>query len=512
MQHSVLSYLEEAVARFPDKTAFFDETSHVTFSGLRRQALDIAFAINNVTGPTRQPILVFLPKAIISIIAFMGILYSRNCYTPVDIRFPEEKIKRIVHRLHPSAVLVDASTQKIWEKYAFAANLPVVNLDSVERGMASDDFAREAIQQTLDVDPVYIFFTSGSTGEPKGVIINNRNIIDYTDWVVDAFHIDDSTIFGNQTPLYFDYSTQDIYATLKAGATMGIIPQQLFAFPVKVLEFINEKKINFLNWVASAYVNIANLDLLRHVSLDGIKTLTFGGEAMPAKQLNYWRRHLPATTTFANVYGPTEATVNCAYYVVDREFSDTATIPLGKACGNTRLLILDENDALIDSAKPDCLGELCVCGASLSMGYWNNPQVTAEKFVDNPLQSAYSEKIYRTGDLAYYNERGEIMFAGRRDFQIKHSGYRIELGEIEAAAMGVNGVKNVCCLYDGHKKELVLVYEGDIEAKEIRRGLTSILPKYMIPTVYHHVEAFPFNDNGKIDRKVLGARFMALMQ
>ena len=276
-----------------------------------------------------------------------------------------------------------------------------------------------------------------------------------------------------------------------------------FAFPAKALQFINERKINFLYWVPSAFVSIANYDLLKSIPLNNVELIMFGGEVMPVKQLNYWKKYLPNLKTIANVYGPTEATVNCTYYIVDREFSDSEVLPLGKACENTGLLVLDEDNNIIDSSKVNELGELCVYGSSLSAGYWDDEEKTKEKYIDNPTNPYYKEKMYLTGDLVYYNERGELVFAGRKDFQIKHSGYRIELGEIESAAMGEQSVSVVCASYDKKEKQIVLFYQGDIEEEALKEYLLTIIPKYMVPTVYIQLKNFPYNDNGKIDRKKL---------
>lgn len=506
MRTSVLSYLEESAVRYKDKIAFFDEHNEITFGELRSRALDLAEHIKGKLDGQRNPILVYLPKEVKCIVGFMGILYSGNFYTPTDIRFPAEKVLSIIRALEPVAVLVDTKTKMKFLKIAPDCSATIINIDEAsECGIIDSKLYLDAI---LDVDPVYVFFTSGSTGVPKGVVINNHNIIDYIDWAVSVLPIDDSTVMGNQSPLYFDISTQDIYSTLKAGATLGIIPSKYFAFPVKVLEFIKNRHINFLYWVPSAFVSIANFDLLKDVCLDEVKCIMFGGEVMPVKQLNYWMKHLPNLETVANVYGPTEATVNCTYYIVDRKFEDNETLPLGKACENTGLLVLDDDGSLITADKIDTQGELCIYGSSLSAGYWSDDEKTQEKYVDNPLCIHYHERMYKTGDLVYYNERGELVFAGRKDFQIKHSGYRIELGEIESTAMGMTEIINVCASYDAENKEIVLFYQGDTDEENLKSYLLSVMPKYMVPTVYYKLEHFPYNDNGKIDRKKLNEDYI----
>lgn len=507
MQTSVLTYLEDTAKRLPGKIAFFDKDRELSFLQLRNCAIDLAYHIKEYLDSKRNPILVYLPKTVESIISFMGILYSGNFYTPTDIRFPAEKVKSVIDTLKPSAIIVNNDTKAKLEKLGLAQGLLLINLDDVRPSNLYHQ-ADKLINDILDVDPVYTFFTSGSTGTPKGVIINNRNIIDYTDWAVATFHIDEETIMGNQSPFYFDISTQDIYATIKSGATMGIIPVTYFAFPAKALQFIKEKNINFLYWVPSAFVSIANFDLLKSITLDEVRLIMFGGEVMPVKQLNYWKKYLPNLETVANVYGPTEATVNCTYYIVDREFSDSEVLPLGKACENTGLLVIDDEGQVIPPSATGKLGELCIYGSSLSVGYWDDIEKTKEKYVNNPCNPYYEEKMYLTGDLVFYNERRELVFSGRKDFQIKHSGYRIELGEIEAAAMGNENIINVCAGYHKEKKQIVLFYQGDLEEDLLKDYLLTVIPKYMVPTIYFKLERFPYNDNGKIDRKQLTEKLL----
>lgn len=507
MKNSVLCYLEETAKRLPNKIAFFDQENEITFQELRNRAIDIAVAIQASISGRRNPILTYLPKSIESIEAFMGILYSGNFYTPTDIRFPEEKVKSVITALKPSAIVVNNKTKEKLNKFSGIDDICLINLDEIPASGRYEEGSR-LVDAVLDVDPVYTFFTSGSTGTPKGVIINNHNVIDYTDWAVKTFNINEHTVMGNQSPFYFDISTQDIYATLKSGATLGIIPPTYFAFPAKALQFINERNINFLYWVPSAFVNIANYDLLKSIPLNHVEVMMFGGEVMPVKQLNYWKKYLPNLKMIANVYGPTEATVNCTYYIVDREFSDSEVLPLGKACENTGLLVLNDENQVINKEQVNELGELCVYGSSLSAGYWNDVEKTEEKYINNPINKCYREKMYLTGDLVYYNERGELVFAGRKDFQIKHSGYRIELGEIESAAMGKEEVSLVCAGYHKEKKQIVLFYQGEISEEDLKNYLLTIIPKYMVPTIYFPLKRFPYNDNGKIDRKQLEKQYL----
>lgn len=508
MRNSVLCYLEETVRKYPEKMAVIDKDSEINFHDLRHNALCIADSIIEKNIPRYSPVFVYLPKSIMSIAAFMGTLYSGNIYTPTDVRFPFEKAKSIIDCLNPELIITDKKSAKKLISGGISQELMIFVEDIDFRKYTCRP--ESLLNKIIDTDPVYTFFTSGSTGVPKGVTITNRNVIDYTDWAVSTFNINEKTIMGNQSPFYFDISTQDIYACISTGATLAIIPETYFIFPVKALQWINEKKINFLYWVPSAFVNISTLKLLEKIRIDNVDTIMFGGEVMPVKHLNYWRKYLPNLKLIANVYGPTEATVNCTYYIVDREFDDTEVLPLGKACENTDLLVLDDENTVISAADTNKVGELCVRGSSLSVGYWDSPEKTEQMYVQNPLNKHYPELIYKTGDLVFYNERGELVFTGRKDFQIKHMGYRIELGEIEAASMGVDGIESTCAIYDNDKKQIILFYTGsaDLMDSAVSAELSRILPKYMVPAVYYKLNAMPHNDNGKTDRKALKAQYI----
>jgi D-alanine--poly(phosphoribitol) ligase subunit 1 len=313
---------------------------------------------------------------------------------------------------------------------------------------------------------------------------------------------DAETVIGSLSPYYFDIYTLELIVCLAKGATLVIVPEALAIFPPRLMTFLAAQAVSFVFWVPSIMVNIANLGLLKAISLPALRRVFFAGEVFPTRQLNAWRRALPHAQ-FVNLYGPIEIHVDCTYFIVERDFADDEVLPIGHPCRNTDILILNDANA---RCAPGELGELCVRGSSLALGYWNDPEKTAKAFMQNPLNAHYPELIYRTGDLARRADNGEIFLAGRKDFQIKHMGYRIDLPEIEHQVLGIPGIANACVVYHEAKKEITLFYEvngAPVTAATIRAALATIFPKYMLPTACHPLAELPRNPNGKIDRNGL---------
>ncbi len=499
---NVLEYLEESAEKYPDKVAFEDKEKSLTF----KELLNISKAVGSYISTknrTHSPIIVFMEKSADNIAGFMGVLYSGNFYCPIDTHMPEARIKVIIDTLNPIAILSDLANKEKVEGLHFRGE--IIIYEEIKQEEIFDEKISLIKKKILDTDPAYVLFTSGSTGIPKGVLINHRSIIDFTDWMCDKFHIESTDNFGNQSPFFFDLSIGDLYCTLKKGCTNYIIPKELFTFPVELLRFLNDKKINIIFWVPSALCVVANLRALNKVKLRWIDRVLFCGEVMPNKQLNIWRKALPEAM-FVNLYGPCEATDASTYYIVDREFEDDDPLPIGVPCENTDILVLNEDNRIV---KKDEIGELCIRGSGLAMGYYNNSERTEEAFVQNPLNLTYPEIIYRTGDLVKYNEYGELMYVSRKDFQIKHMGHRIELGEIETAVSSIKEIEIGVCIHDNVKDQIILFLIGkEVNDKKVKDILRTKLQEYMIPNRIIHLEELPYNANGKIDRKKLKADYL----
>lgn len=493
MTRLVIDYLDVSAEKFPNKVAFIDTKRSVTFNCLQQESYRIATGIIHKK-LLKKPIVILLDKSVACIAAFIGTVYSGNFYTPLDTKIPIDRMNKILGTLKPEVLITDEVHCDLAKRLNFSGELLLYE-ELMQIAVEKESIA-QIKENIIDTDILYILFTSGSTGNPKGVVICHRSVIDYIDWVAKTFDINEKTILGNQAPLYFDLSIQDVYCTLKAACTTYLIAPSKFIFPVELMRYIAEKNINTIFWVPSALCLIANLKVLKKKYSTKLKKILFCGEVMPNKQLNMWRDAYP-NALFVNLYGPTEITEVCTYYVVDRKFNDDEVLPIGKPCQNTDIFVLNEINQLV---KDNEIGELCVRGTSLAYGYYNDPQKTAEVFVQNPLNPYYPEIIYRTGDLVRYNEYGELMYLSRKDFQIKHMGYRIELGEIETAVSAIEGINSNCCLYDEKKSKIVMFYTGEVDEYVVLEKVEMMLPKYMLPDKRIHLEAMPLNLNGKIDR------------
>ena len=509
MRINLIEYFTETVAKYPTRLAVVEGERKISFQQLKEFSVSLAYEIIEMKNIINQPIAVYLPKTIETVVANTAITFSGNIYMNLDPKAPVERVKSVIsRRIEPALLITDRKhLETIKNILPESIKICLIDKDFVFDEAYEKDLLKR-LSKLIDTDPYCIINTSGSTGTPKGVVLNHRSFIDFTEWSIETLKIGDDEIVGSLSPAVFDIYSHELCMMMAKGSTIVLLPENLSAFPIKILEILKQEKVSYIFWVPTIMVNIANMDLLSKIELPELKTIWFAGEVLPTKQYNYWHKHLPHTK-FVNLYGPIEITLDCTYYIVDREFDDSEPLPIGFACRNTSLLILNENN---EQCKQGEEGELCVRGTSLAMGYYNNPEKTNLVFTQNPLNTKYPETIYRTGDIVAENERGEIMFKGRRDTLVKHLGYRIELGEIEHIVVNTLCLTaNACVVYDFQNKEIILFYENtqEISVADFRKQIAQCLPKYMIPTKYIRLEKMPMNTNGKIDRLKLNQEINA---
>ena len=494
---NILEFFEITTKKRPQKTGFTDGKQEMTFA----QAMDHAKRIGTALAALgrKKAVAILIDRNCRCIDAMLGSLYAGDFYTVIDTHSPADRIENILCSLGDPILLTDQESMSLAEK--LQQNRQLVIYEDLIAAQADEAILAQIRREMIDMDIAYILFTSGSTGVPKGAVISHRALISYINWVTAEFKFDENTLFGSQTPLYFSMSVTDFYSTIKCGCAYHIIPKPYFSFPVMLIDYLNEKEINTIYWVPTAISILSNWKAFDVKKPAYLKTVLFAGEVMPTKQLNYWIHNLSPDITYANLFGPTETTDICTFYVLDRKFADSDSIPIGVHCDNCNVLIVKEDGT---EAAPGEEGELYVRTSFMAEGYYNNPEKTAQVFVQNPLNSAYPERVYRTGDLVRMNAAGEILYISRMDFQIKRSGYRIELGEIEAAANSVEKVKSCACVYSKASDCLVLFYEGGPkDTSAVEAAVKGKVPSYMLPDKVIRMKEMPKNANGKIDRKHL---------
>jgi amino acid adenylation domain-containing protein len=491
---NILEYLEQTVSKYPDKKAFIGEGGTLTF----KEVYDNACGLGSFLAEKKvykQPVIVFMEKCAAKIAAFLGVVYGGCYYIPLEAEMPVFRIRLIFETVNPPAIICDESTYETIVALGYGEITYIY--DNVLKTPIDRLALTEIRDRAIDVDPVYVVFTSGSTGTPKGVIANHRAVIDYTEHLTEVMGFNENTVFGNQVPLYVDACLKEIFPTLKCGALTYLIPKTLFMFPVKLIEYMNENQINTICWVVSALSIVSGLSALKKNIPHSLHTIAFGSEVFPVKQFNLWREALP-DVRFVHLYGPTETTGMSAYFIVRKEYEVLDYIPIGRPFRNTEMFLLTDDNKIPEKGEP---GEICIRGAGLSLGYFNDPGKTEAVFVQHPL-SVFPDRIYKTGDIGRYNEQGDLIFISRRDHQIKHLGYRIELAEIEWAAARCAGVFMVCAVYDESNGRIVLYFtaEPDVTNLTLMAYCKEVLPRYMLPYVYLPLIKMPQTATGKIDR------------
>lgn len=490
----------------PDSSYLEDGVNSLSF----QQVLIKAYALSKLIpkNEKNRPIVVVLPRGINAVVSFYASWFTSNFYVPIDPKWPIERTLHILAELNPLTIIHDESMITLLSSLDLSNKNVLINIDEIDFEMAPS--VLNGIENIIDATraeyPCYCIYTSGSTGKPKGVLISHRSLLNYLEWFTKEFELNSSCRFGNMSQLYFDISAVDIYVPIFTGGVSFFIPDAVVKFPIDVLKFINEKSINSVMWVPSALTNFVTTNVLDSNNFPDLRNIFFAGEPFQVKMLKKWQQKLP-NARFVNMYGPTETTITCSHFEVPVE-NQLNVIPIGKSSSPSSVFLMKESDI------PNCMvemvdvvgeiGEICIGGECLAIGYWDDSAKTAEKFISNPFIKEFTSRIYRTGDLGKYDESGNIIFCGRLDAQIKYHGYRIELSEIEIAANEMPGIVNSIACFFPEESLLALAVEAQnesIKGSDIISYLKHKIPAYMIPTRIKLLNKFPLLSTGKVDRK-----------
>ena len=496
MDTSVLNWLDSTVAKYPEKTVFTDAEVCINFTEFNNLTKSIGSYLASSVLPG-SPVIVMSGRHTLTPACFLGIVRAGCFYVPMDATMPQARLNQMIDVIKADYMLVDKKHLKTAEQLDFKGKIIVA--EDIMNTPHDDELLKKVTSAHNELAPLYVIFTSGSTGNPKGVITSHRSLMCYIDAVSHVLNVDETDVFGNQSPLDYIAAIRDIYLPIKTGASTVIIPKHEFSMPTQLFETLNKNKVTALCWSVAGMELPVKLGAFDESKPQYLKKVCFSGSVMPCKCLKIWQQNLP-DVMYINQYGPTEATASCTYYVVDKEVSNDMVLPIGMPYENYKIILLNEDGTATSKGE---MGEICVSGPILALGYYGNPEKTAEAFIQNPLNKNYRELIYKTGDLGRYNEDNLLEFHGRKDRQIKHMGHRIELDEIEQTARQIENVVDCYAMYQKEKERLYLFYTGKTAAKDIVIHFRKVLPGFMVPGKLVNLEVLPTLPNGKIDMQIL---------
>ena len=518
--------LSDSAAKYPDKEALAFKDQTITYAELEIEANKLAHSLSGLGVKKGERVGIHMNRSIGSIAGALGILKAGATYVPIDPMCPQSRLSYIINKCGIKFLLTSQEKLTNIER-AFPENSPLESilimngLDSGSRSFGSaklidwreiqETASKDAPDtKTIDSDLAYILFTSGSTGNPKGVMISHLNSLTFVNSAHDFFRIKMDDRFSNICPLHFDMSVFDLFVAFKAGASVVIIPESTAIFPLQLAQYIAKNKISVWNSVPSALTMLANLTNLDKYDFSGMRLVLFAGEVFPIKYLRRLMEFIPEAK-FYNLYGQTEANTSTYYLVEQIPSDDTAVLPIGRSLPNFEVFALNEDGKKVSEAGDK--GELYVRASSVALGYWDDVEKTQERFVKNPLKSDLNEIVYRTGDLVRLDSEGNYVFLGRKDHMIKSRGYRIEIGEIETILCNHPEIKNAVVIpipdeLIGNRISAFIVplTPGKIEKEDILNHCSKHLPKYMIPEIIEFRDSLPATSSGKVDRKELSTQ------
>lgn len=520
----VYDWARRQAEQTPDQTAITLKENHLTFAELESQSNRLAGILIRSGLEPKERVGLLLEKTPQTIIAMHGVSKAGGIYVPLDIESPASRVRKILASSDVSMLMADHHAQSLFKDlddqnsvapWIWWSTEPSPDISNKRMLFQYSDLESEPdhpyAKVRTDHSPAHLLFTSGSTGEPKGVVVTHKNVSGFIDWATDYFSMNSDDRVSGHAPLHFDLSTFDIYGSLAVGAHLFPVPTSMSVMPVKLANFISDNRLTQWFSVPSALSYLAQFEAIPEEGFPDLERLIWCGEVFPVESLRYWMQQLP-DVEFTNLYGPTEATIASSYHTLSEIPEKGANVPIGKPCDNEDLMVLDENMNEVNDGE---MGDLYISGVGLSPGYWRNLEKTEEVFVNRKNGNGKLDRIYKTGDLATVGEDDLFYYHGRSDYQIKSRGYRIELGEIESALDELALLREFAVVpvekggFEGTAIGCAYVHSNGqkTSSAKLKSELSEIIPGYMIPHFWETYEKLPRNVNGKIDRKNLSQQF-----
>ena len=493
---TLYSLFEKTAKENPEKICIKTAERELSFGEFLSVAEKTDRKIRDITGNKKSVIAVISERSPEMYGAIYGIIRGGNAYLPIDPEYPQERIEYILENSNAAAVAVQGKF------VGLTRNIPCIDMTEILNGTEKNQEDIPVCNATPE-DKAYVIYTSGSTGNPKGAKISHKSAVNRILWMHDKYPLDSSGVILQKTPYTFDVSVWEHFWWGMTGGCLAVSKPGEHFIPAKILEDVYKNSVTHLHFVPSVFdlfLNYLEAHTEELYKFNSVKHVFLSGEALSASLVQrFYRLYDCSNVGLHNLYGPTECTVDVSFYDCSPE--DTDPVPIGKPVYNTQLYIVDKYKKPVPVGVQ---GEICIAGMNVGQGYLNNPELTAEKFIDNPFGAG---KLYRTGDIGYWREDGNIVFVGRKDSQIKLNGQRIELGEIEAAINGISGVSSSAVIVKKANGADILAafFTGEADASYIKEVCSESLPSYMVPAAFMHLDKLPLNPSGKLDRKALSA-------
>ena len=488
---------EAQVAQTPQQTAITYEGESLTYSELNSRANQLAYRLRELGVQPDDLVGLMTYRRLEMMVGIFGILKAGGAYVPVDPNYPVERIEFMLEDSQPDVLITDHTLNS-----ELAYDNTVIDLLTTDL----TTLPKDNLPHVTDVSNLmYVIYTSGTTGKPKGVLVPYEGVLNRLNWMIDKYNFDESDIILFKTPFTFDVSVWEIFSWAMVGGQAVLLPSGEEVNPEKIMNLIYDHHVTMVHFVPSMLGGF--IDYIKSTdnvaSLASLKTLLATGEALKPVLANEFNTVIGKRndTLLVDLYGPTEASIEMLHYPVPHSKTHEV-IPIGNPIANVHAHVINEDNKLMGIGVP---GELCISGIAVTRGYLNRPELTAEKFIDNPFGDG---KLYRTGDLAKWRGDGMVEYLGRMDEQVKIRGYRIELGEIESVLGKMSAITNVAVVAKpmaGSDLALCayLVAEETLDFEAIKVALNQQLPEYMVPAYMMQLDALPVTVNGKLNKKSL---------